>query len=115
LLKENASGYYRVSTFFIAKLICDLLPMRLIPSIIFSIITYLMAGFQLSVNRFFIYLLTIFLSTVFGSAICFFVASFIPIFGNKSEISSSGKKNILFYFSGFIDYCSIYFCCYDGF
>jgi ATP-binding cassette subfamily G (WHITE) protein 2 len=37
-LKENSSGYYRVSTFFIAKLICDLFPMRLMPSIIFSII-----------------------------------------------------------------------------
>jgi len=55
--------------------------MRLIPSIIFSIITYFMAGFQLSADRFFIYLLTIFLSTVFGSSVCFFVASSIPIFG----------------------------------
>jgi ATP-binding cassette subfamily G (WHITE) protein 2 len=85
LLKENASGYYRVSTFFIAKLICDLLPMRLIPSIIFSIITYFMAGFQLSAKRFFIYLLTIFLSTVFGLSTCFFVASLIPIFGKKFD------------------------------
>ncbi|UJR24857.1 hypothetical protein I4U23_006226 [Adineta vaga] len=79
-IHENVSGYYRVSTFFFAKLICDLLPMRLIPSIIFSIITYFMTGFQVSINRFLIYLLTIFISTVFGSAICFFVASFIPIF-----------------------------------
>ncbi|CAF1318829.1 unnamed protein product [Rotaria sordida] len=79
-IHENASGYYRVSTFFIAKLICDLLPMRFIPSVIFSVITYFMIGFQLSINQFFIYLLTIFMSTIFGSAICFFVASFIPIF-----------------------------------
>ncbi|CAF2508741.1 unnamed protein product [Rotaria sp. Silwood2] len=80
LFIHNASGYYRVSTFFMAKLICDLLPMRFIPSIIFSVITYFMTGFQLSTNKFFIYLLTIFMTTVFGSAICFFVASFIPIF-----------------------------------
>ncbi|CAF1445398.1 unnamed protein product [Adineta steineri] len=79
-IHENVSGYYRVSTFFIAKLICDLLPMRLVPSIIYSIITYFMSGFQISIDRFFIYFLTIFMSTVFGSAICFFVASFVPIF-----------------------------------
>ncbi|CAF0761120.1 unnamed protein product [Rotaria sp. Silwood1] len=79
-IHENASGYYRVSTFFIAKLFSDLLPMRFIPSIIFSLITYFMTGFQISTNQFFIYLLTIFISTVFGSAICFFVASVIPIF-----------------------------------
>jgi ATP-binding cassette subfamily G (WHITE) protein 2 len=57
--------------------------MRFIPSMIFSIITYFMIGFQLSIGRFFIYLLTIFMSTIFGSAICFFVASFIPIFGRN--------------------------------
>ncbi|CAF1634227.1 unnamed protein product [Adineta ricciae] len=79
-IHENVSGYYRVSTFFFAKLICDLLPMRLIPSVIFSVITYSMTGFQVSFSRFFTYLLTIFISTVFGSAICFFVASLIPIF-----------------------------------
>ena len=54
-LKENASGYYRVSTFFIAKLICDLLPMRLIPSIIYSIITYFMVRFSI-INRSIFYL-----------------------------------------------------------
>ncbi len=89
--------------------------MRLMPSIIFSIITYFMAGFQLSIDRFFIYLLTIFLSTVFGSATCFFVASFIPIFGNKILVFLFLKIIFSLIFSGFIDYCNIYFCCYDGF
>lgn len=73
-----------MSTFFFAKLICDLLPMRLIPSVIYSMITYSMTGFQLTIDRFLVYLLTIFMSTVFGSSICFFVASFIPMFGRSS-------------------------------
>jgi len=60
--------------------------MRLIPSIIFSIITYFMVGFQVSAGRFFVYFLTIFLSTIFGSATCFFVASSIPIFGKKTNV-----------------------------
>lgn len=87
--------------------------MRLIPSIIFSLITYFMAGFQLSAIKFFIYLLTIFLGTIFGSSVCFFVASCIPIFGEKKIESFFSKR--IFLFSGFIDCCSISFCCYDGF
>ncbi|CAF1529787.1 unnamed protein product [Rotaria magnacalcarata] len=39
---EYASGYYRIRTFFIAKLMCDLLPLRALPSILFSLIAYFM-------------------------------------------------------------------------
>lgn len=110
--KENASGYYRVSTFFIAKLVCDLLPMRLIPSILFSILTYFMTGFRVSANQFFIYFLTIFLSTIFGSATCFAVASFIPIFGKTSHLTL--YRYILLNFSGIINCGGVYLCCNDG-
>ncbi|CAF1249276.1 unnamed protein product [Adineta steineri] len=79
-IHENVSGYYRTSTFFVAKLICDILPMRIIPSFIFSIIAYFMTGLQRTVSQYFIFLLTIFMSTVFGSAICFLVAACIPVF-----------------------------------
>ncbi len=88
--------------------------MRLIPSIIFCIITYFMVGFQLSASRFFVYLLTIFLSTVFGSSTCFLVASSIPVFGMKKTFIYFKKIYSLFCFSGFIDYRCIYICCNDG-
>jgi hypothetical protein len=45
-----------------------------------------MVGFQVSAGRFFVYFLTNFLSTIFGSATCFFVASSIPIFGKKTDV-----------------------------
>ncbi|CAF3699138.1 unnamed protein product [Adineta steineri] len=79
-IHENVSGYYRISTFFIAKLICDVLPMRVLPSIIFSLIAYFLTGLQRSVGQFFVFLLTIFMSSVFGSAICFFISALIPVF-----------------------------------
>jgi ATP-binding cassette subfamily G (WHITE) protein 2 len=75
------SGYYRISTFFIAKLICDVLPMRVIPSIIFSLIAYFMTGLQRSAGQFFVFLSTIFMASVCGSAICFFISATIPVFG----------------------------------
>ncbi|CAF1291615.1 unnamed protein product [Rotaria magnacalcarata] len=79
-IHENASGYYRTSIFFIAKLVCDILPMRVVPSLIFSIIAYSMSGLHRTVGQFFVFLLTIFMSTVFGSALCFLAAASIPMF-----------------------------------
>jgi ATP-binding cassette, subfamily G (WHITE), member 2 len=63
--------------------------MRLIPSVIYSSIAYFMIGLQASIDRFLVFLFTLFLSTVFGSAMCFFVASSIPIFGKTKNIDRS--------------------------
>ncbi|NXI41304.1 ABCG2 protein, partial [Galbula dea] len=41
---EYISGYYRTSAYFISKLLADLIPIRTIPSIIFTCITYFMLG-----------------------------------------------------------------------
>ncbi|NXE77181.1 ABCG2 protein, partial [Cochlearius cochlearius] len=41
---EYISGYYRTSPYFISKLTADLIPMRTIPSIIFTCIIYFMLG-----------------------------------------------------------------------
>ena len=41
---QSATGYYRVSSYFFAKILCDLLPMRFLPVIFFSAISYWMIG-----------------------------------------------------------------------
>ncbi|NXP63524.1 ABCG2 protein, partial [Chloropsis cyanopogon] len=41
---EYISGYYRISVYFIAKLMADLIPIRTMPSIIFTCIVYFMLG-----------------------------------------------------------------------
>ncbi|NXX34735.1 ABCG2 protein, partial [Nicator chloris] len=41
---EYISGYYRTSAYFIAKLMADLIPIRTMPSIIFTCIVYFMLG-----------------------------------------------------------------------
>uniref|UniRef100_A0A8C4N898 ABC-type xenobiotic transporter n=1 Tax=Eptatretus burgeri TaxID=7764 RepID=A0A8C4N898_EPTBU len=56
---EYISGYYHVLTYFISRLAADLFPMRTLPGISFSLITYWMMGFQPKVDNFFTYLLTI--------------------------------------------------------
>ena len=41
---ESASGFYRVSTYFLAKVFCDIIPMRAVPLCVYSVIIYFMAG-----------------------------------------------------------------------
>ncbi|NXG52309.1 ABCG2 protein, partial [Psilopogon haemacephalus] len=43
-IHEYISGYYRISVYFISKLMADLIPIRTMPSIIFTCITYFMLG-----------------------------------------------------------------------
>jgi ATP-binding cassette subfamily G (WHITE) protein 2 len=84
IFQEYASGYYRIRTFFIAKLMCDLLPLRAIPSILFSIIAYFMTGLTRTGGQFFIFLITIFMASVFGAAVCFFLSTLVTTFGKIS-------------------------------
>uniref|UniRef100_A0A4W3GDY1 ATP-binding cassette sub-family G member 2-like n=1 Tax=Callorhinchus milii TaxID=7868 RepID=A0A4W3GDY1_CALMI len=54
---EYTSGYYRISAYFLALLIGDLLPMRTLPGILFSCITYWLIGYKPVVGNFFFFML----------------------------------------------------------
>ena len=41
---ENATGFYRVSVYFMCKLVFDVIPMRIIPVMGFSVVVYFMIG-----------------------------------------------------------------------
>ena len=110
VFQEYASGYYRIWTYFFAKFVCDLLPMRVLPSILFTIITYFMTGLAQTSGQFFVFFLTIFMANMFGAATCFFISATISIFGRFFHSSCS----IRFDYSscGFDCRCS-YLCRYD--
>jgi hypothetical protein len=44
-----------------------------------------MTGLQRTYAKFIVFLLTIFMANVFGSAMCFFIAASIPVFGKISR------------------------------
>ena len=110
--QEVASGYYRVVTYFLAKLVCDLIPMRVIPTCVFVMIAYPLMGFQRSFDRFLTFFITIFLSSVFGSALCFLIAACIPVFGMRSSKNCLFLSN--FCFSGGTDSINTGFFHNDG-
>ncbi|XP_041364342.1 broad substrate specificity ATP-binding cassette transporter ABCG2-like [Gigantopelta aegis] len=77
---ENASGFYRVSAFFLAKVICDVIPMRLIPVVCFSSIVYWMIGFQASVIKYLFFTLDLFMTTLAASGIAFAISAGVRVF-----------------------------------
>eukprot|EP00794_Sanderia_malayensis_P017425 gene17425-19169_t len=86
-IHECASGYYRVSSYFLAKVFCDILPMRIIPILIFSSITYWMIGLRSDVERFLIFTLNLVLTSLSSSAVCFAVSSSVKIFALASLLT----------------------------
>jgi hypothetical protein len=59
-LRENANKMYSVSAYFSAKTISQMLPL-IITSILYSVILYFGIGLTITVAKFFIFLLIIFL------------------------------------------------------
>jgi ATP-binding cassette, subfamily G (WHITE), member 2 len=84
---ENVSGYYHVITYFISKILCDILPLRTIPVVGFSVISYFMIGFQQTASKFFLYLFCLWLTSITASALCFFVSASVSNFGKLIELT----------------------------
>ncbi|KAL8563939.1 hypothetical protein ACOMHN_059369 [Nucella lapillus] len=79
-IHENVSGFYRVSAYFMAKLLCDVVPMRLFPVIVFSVICYFMIGLRPGYEYVLFFTLDLFLTTLSASAIGFFFSATVRIF-----------------------------------
>ncbi|MBZ3886961.1 ATP-binding cassette sub-family G member 2 [Sciurus carolinensis] len=58
-IHEYVSGYYRLLSYFFGKLLFDLLPRKLLPSIIFTCIIYVMAELKPEAGAFFVMIVTV--------------------------------------------------------
>uniref|UniRef100_A0A8K9XI12 ATP binding cassette subfamily G member 2 (JR blood group) n=1 Tax=Oncorhynchus mykiss TaxID=8022 RepID=A0A8K9XI12_ONCMY len=56
---EYISGYYRVSVYFLSKILSDIITLRTIPAIVFSCVVYFMIGFKTTPAAFFIFMFTV--------------------------------------------------------
>ena len=112
-IHENASGYYRVSTYFLSKLLCDILLLRLIPSIMFfinfvfydSISTNDGEIFHLSISN---------LCNVSLLRICLFLC-FSKCSNNRLDFVSNNSSNITsLFFLGVANLVTASFLCSDA-
>ncbi|XP_012936225.1 broad substrate specificity ATP-binding cassette transporter ABCG2 [Aplysia californica] len=79
-MHENISGFYRVSVYFLVKIFFDMLPLRLIPVVVMSLIVYFTVGLQMGVDHFFLFMLGLFCVTMSAASLCFFISSTVRVF-----------------------------------
>lgn len=58
-IHEYISGYYRVSVYFLSKVLADILSLRTIPAIVFTCIIYYMIGFKDTASAVFLFMFTV--------------------------------------------------------
>ncbi|KAJ9605043.1 FAD-dependent urate hydroxylase [Cladophialophora chaetospira] len=69
-VRERANGYYHPLTYYAAKLLFDIVPLRLIPPIIMGVIIYPMCGLLPKWGVFFTFILVLVLFNLAAAAIC---------------------------------------------
>ena len=72
-VRERANGYYSPITYFAAKVVFDIVPLRLIPPIIMGAIVYPMTGLTAAWPEFLKFLLILVLFNLAAAAICLFI------------------------------------------
>ncbi|XP_009557822.1 broad substrate specificity ATP-binding cassette transporter ABCG2 isoform X2 [Cuculus canorus] len=74
-MHEYISGYYRTSAYFISKLMADLIPMRTLPSIIFTCIIYFMLGLKPTAQAFFTMMFTLMMVSYTATSMALAIAA----------------------------------------
>lgn len=72
-VRERANGYYSPITYFAAKVVFDIVPLRLIPPIIMGAIVYPMTGLVPAWPEFLKFILILVLFNLAAAAICLFI------------------------------------------
>lgn len=72
-VRERANGYYHPVTYYAAKVVFDIVPLRLIPPIIMGIVVYPMTGLIPAWSEFFKFILVLVLFNLAAATICLFI------------------------------------------
>lgn len=72
-VRERANGYYAPATYFAAKMLFDIIPLRIIPPILMGSIVYPMTGLVADADHFFKFLLVLVLFNMAAATICLFI------------------------------------------
>ncbi|OAA37461.1 ABC transporter (Adp1) [Metarhizium rileyi] len=100
-LRERANGYYSPITYFAAKVLFDIIPLRIIPPILMGSIIYPMTGLVPEAAHFFRFMLVLILFNLAAAGICLFVGILCR---NTSVANLIGSLIMLFslLFAGFL-------------
>uniref|UniRef100_A0A7N6A7I4 ABC transporter domain-containing protein n=1 Tax=Anabas testudineus TaxID=64144 RepID=A0A7N6A7I4_ANATE len=59
---EYISGYYRLSVYFLSKILSDIITLRTIPAMVFTCVAYFMIGLKPTAEAFFLFMFTVILA-----------------------------------------------------
>ncbi|KAG0330586.1 hypothetical protein BG000_011675 [Podila horticola] len=99
--KERSNGYYPPMPFIISTLLFDLIPLRIVPSILMGCISYWMIGLNSTITTFFKFLLILVLFNVATAMFCLVVAAGVRTTGVAS-LASSIVMLFMMLFGGFL-------------
>ncbi|KAL7316048.1 FAD-dependent urate hydroxylase [Mucor circinelloides] len=68
--RERANGYYSPTTYFLSKVLFDIIPLRVVPPLMMALISYSMVGLVEGVNEFLKFLLVLVLFNLTAAALC---------------------------------------------
>jgi len=77
-VRERANGMYCTSAYFVAKTLCDIIPMRVIPPVILGSISYYMILLHPGIGNFLIFLSVLVLTSLVAVAMCLAISSLTP-------------------------------------
>jgi ABC-type multidrug transport system ATPase subunit/ABC-type multidrug transport system permease subunit len=87
-MRERANGYYSPITYFLAKVLFDIVPLRIIPPVIMGSILYPMTGLIPDGLHFFKFILVLVLFNLAAAGICLFIGIVCKDNGVASLIGS---------------------------
>ncbi|KAF9430392.1 hypothetical protein BGZ94_007043 [Podila epigama] len=100
-IKERSNGYYPPMPFVISTLLFDLIPLRIIPSILMGCISYWMIGLNSNIATFLKFLLILVLFNIATAMFCLVVAAGVRATGVAS-LASSIVMLFMMLFGGFL-------------
>nr|XP_033933344.1 broad substrate specificity ATP-binding cassette transporter ABCG2-like [Pseudochaenichthys georgianus] len=74
-IHEYISGYYRVSVYFLCKMLSDIIALRMIPAIVFSCVSYFMIGLKPTVAAFFTFMFSVTMVAYTATAMALAIAA----------------------------------------
>ncbi|WVQ97528.1 hypothetical protein IAU59_004642 [Kwoniella sp. CBS 9459] len=87
-MRERANGYYAPITYFLSKILFDIIPLRVIPPFILGSIVYGLAGLNAEVSAFWKFIMTLVLFNLTASSIVLFISVAVSDLGVANLLGS---------------------------
>ncbi|KAK8846559.1 hypothetical protein IAR55_005645 [Kwoniella newhampshirensis] len=87
-MRERANGYYAPFTYFLSKILFDIIPLRVIPPFVLGSIVYGLAGLNAEVSAFWKFIMTLVLFNLTASSVVLFLSVAVSDLGVASLLGS---------------------------